>query len=83
MYGRIREDLLPTPSRIHYQFNLRDVAKVFQGILMIEKQNCTDLQTVSKLWLHESLRVFSDRLINDQGKYKSEGVHRVYGKHCS
>ena len=77
MYGRIREDLLPTPSRIHYQFNLRDVAKVFQGILMIEKQNCTDLQTVSKLWLHESLRVFSDRLINDQGKYKSEGVHRV------
>ena len=83
LYGRIREDLLPTPSRIHYQFNLRDVAKVFQGILMIEKQNCTDLQTVSKLWLHESLRVFSDRLINDQGKYKSEGVHRVYGKHCS
>ena len=77
MYGRIREDLLPTPSRIHYQFNLRDVAKVFQGILMIEKQNCTDLQTVSKLWLHESLRVFSDRLINDQGKYKSEGVHHV------
>ena len=68
LYGRIREELLPTPSRIHYQFNLRDVSKVFQGILMIERQQCTDVVTLSKLWLHESLRVFSDRLINDEDR---------------
>jgi dynein heavy chain, axonemal len=69
LYGRIREDLLPTPSRIHYQFNLRDVSKVFQGILMIQKAQCIDVKTMSKLWLHESLRVFSDRLINDEDRH--------------
>jgi dynein heavy chain len=28
MYNAIRADLLPTPSKSHYTYNLRDVAKV-------------------------------------------------------
>ena len=34
VYNTIQTQLLPTPSKSHYTFNLRDLSKVFQGILM-------------------------------------------------
>ena len=63
-YNRISEELLPTPAKSHYTFNLRDLSKVFQGLLMITPTSCPNKDTLLRLWLHESCRVFHDRWVH-------------------
>lgn len=68
IYLRIAEELRPTPAKFHYLFNLRDVSKVFQGILMTKPISVQNPETMARLWINESQRVFFDRLINNEDK---------------
>ena len=68
IYETITAELLPTPAKSHYTFNLRDLAKVFQGILQSKKETIKGPDDLLKLWVHECLSVFSDRLINDEDR---------------
>ena len=68
VYTTVCNELLPTPAKSHYTFNLRDLAKVFQGVLMHNPNDMEDVNTLIKLWYHEACRVFSDRLINMQDR---------------
>jgi len=62
---------LPTPAKCHYTFNLRDLSKVVQGILMIKLENLEDKAGLVYLWIHETFRVFRDRLVDqtDRDRY--------------
>eukprot|EP00392_Amoebophrya_sp_AT5.2_P005332 g5341.t1 len=66
-YFRITADLLPTPLKCHYTFNLRDPAKMIQGMMMIDvKKGFEKQMDLVGLWMHEAARCFRDRLINEQ-----------------
>jgi dynein heavy chain len=63
MYYRISINILPTPSKVHYIFNLRDLAKLAQGIMQASPMNTTTQDRLAVLFAHECLRVFADRLV--------------------
>eukprot|EP00826_Nyctotherus_ovalis_P049308 TRINITY_DN5945_c0_g2_i2.p1 TRINITY_DN5945_c0_g2~~TRINITY_DN5945_c0_g2_i2.p1 ORF type:complete len:663 (+),score=132.43 TRINITY_DN5945_c0_g2_i2:95-2083(+) len=56
--------LKPVPSKAHYIFNLREISKVFQGLCRSSAYVMKKEEDMIKLWAHESIRVFSDRLID-------------------
>lgn len=68
IYDKVVDQLLPLPTKPHYTFNLRNVAEVFQGILMVSPETCmkkeNKIEYLYKLWAHECMRVFSDKLID-------------------
>jgi len=68
IYKRITNDLRPTPAKSHYTFNLRDVSKVFQGICMAKTQTMNRTDKMVKLWVHETCRVFHDRLTTEEDR---------------
>jgi len=68
VYNTISKNLLPTPAKSHYTFNLRDISKVFQGVVQVTSDNVKEKEAFVRLWAHELFRVFHDRLVDDEGR---------------
>jgi len=68
IYKVSSKELLPTPAKSHYLFNLRDFAKVIFGICYSEREKVQNIEQMSRLWIHEVWRVFGDRLVNDDDR---------------
>jgi dynein heavy chain len=43
LWNKIQAKMLPTPAKFHYLFNMRELSKVFQGIILATRDRCKPL----------------------------------------
>ncbi|XP_039952580.1 dynein heavy chain 8, axonemal [Bactrocera tryoni] len=75
-WQNVKAKMLPTPANFHYVFNLRDLSRIWEGMLKIKTEECENMQTVLKLWCHECTRVIADRFTEFKDKEWFESCMR-------
>ncbi|XP_044772138.1 dynein axonemal heavy chain 14 [Neomonachus schauinslandi] len=70
VYYQVCQNMLPTPAKCHYLFNLRDIFKLLLGLLQAEKVVVNSRQMAALFLVHEATRVFHDRLM----EYTEKGL---------
>ncbi|CAG7717651.1 unnamed protein product [Allacma fusca] len=66
LHTKVVQSFLPTATKFHYVFNLRDLSNIFQGLLFSTSDCLKTSCDLVRLWLHESTRVYGDKLVDDK-----------------
>ncbi|XP_033732158.1 dynein beta chain, ciliary-like [Pecten maximus] len=64
LHTKVTSTFLPTAIKFHYVFNLRDLSNIFQGLLFALPECAKTPVELVRLWLHESERVYKDKLVD-------------------
>jgi dynein heavy chain len=84
IYHLVADALLPTPAKPHYGFNMRDLSAVVLGICRSDRHEHDARDAMLQLWTHESLRVFSDRLVDQTDRQLfADLIDSKLGQHFS
>jgi len=73
LHSLVSSTFRKTATNFHYEFNIRHISNVFQGLLVSSPEHFKTADKLTLLWLHESERVYGDRLVSieDLTKYNT------------
>ncbi|KAL1130935.1 hypothetical protein AAG570_012176 [Ranatra chinensis] len=66
LHNKVVQLFVPTAAKFHYIFNLRDLSSIFQGLLFSTTECLPQPFDLIRLWVHESFRVYGDKLVDDK-----------------
>jgi dynein heavy chain len=70
LHTEVSHKFLPSATKFVYNWNMREMTNIFQGLTLSTGVNYQTPGSLVKLWAHECDRVFSDRMINEDEKVK-------------
>ena len=62
LHGEIEKNFRKTAVNFHYEFNVRHLTNIFQGLLVAKPETIKEPDNLIKMWVHESERIYGDRL---------------------
>ena len=62
LHKNMVKSFLPSSVKFVYNWNMRELSSVYQGLCLSERGTCNTATDFLRLWAHECLRVFHDRL---------------------
>uniref|UniRef100_A0A8B9H9C9 AAA+ ATPase domain-containing protein n=1 Tax=Astyanax mexicanus TaxID=7994 RepID=A0A8B9H9C9_ASTMX len=74
VWQTVKAKMLPSPAKFHYIFNLRDLSRIWQGMLTVGAEVCRDPEVLVSLFRHECTRVIADRFIDQNDRNVFDGI---------
>ena len=65
LHGQVLQRFLPSAVKFTYNWNMRELTNVFQGLTLARPDHCATPLPLLRLWVHECERVFGDRLVTE------------------
>jgi dynein heavy chain, axonemal len=74
LHAEVERNFRKTAANFHYEFNVRHLTNVFQGLLTAKPEAIKGPDNFIKLWVHEAERIYGDRLVNSADLLKYKGI---------
>ena len=65
LHRHVVDQFVPSASKLHYQWNLRELSSIARGITRMRPEATKEQTTAVRLWFHEAERVYRDRLVSE------------------
>jgi len=66
LHNEVAQKFRKTAANFHYEFNVRHLTNVFQGLLTAKVEAIKEPDNLVKLWVHECERIYGDRLVSPE-----------------
>lgn len=80
LHREVMVNFRKTAQNFHYEFNIRHISNVFQGLLVSAPAQFKSPEKFVHLWLHESERVYGDRLVSYEDLLKYNTIVQTQQK---